>query len=135
MAFKDPERGREYSRQWRAANRDRQREASRRWVQANPEHARRLNTERKRRARAVAAIAVFSHYGTVCACCGTAEQLTIDHVNGDGRQHRQEIGNMNLHRWLIANGFPDGFQTLCGRCNRSKGNGLRCQMHYERTAL
>jgi hypothetical protein len=35
---------------------------------------------------------VFGHYGSVCACCGTAEDLSIDHVNGGGSEHREQVG-------------------------------------------
>jgi excisionase family DNA binding protein len=73
-------------------------------------------------------IAVFDHYGWRCACCGSTEQLTIDHLNGDGRLHRAKIGHgsSHLYRWLTANGFPEGFQTMCRPCNLSKRDGDRC---------
>jgi hypothetical protein len=77
---------------------------------------------------------VFGHYGTVCACCGTTENLTIDHVNGGGTKHREElggIGGIQFYVWLIRNGFPEGFQTLCNPCNISKGNGLACRLKHD----
>ena len=76
---------------------------------------------------------VLAHYGRECACCGTTDRLTIDHVNGDGGQHRAEIGNGTaaLDTWLIRHGFPDGFQTLCLPCNQSKGTGQRCRLEHE----
>ena len=67
---------------------------------------------------------VFDHYGWSCACCGESvpEFLTIDHVNGDGAEHRREIGPgpAASHRWIIDRGFPDTFQTLCYNCNCAK---------------
>lgn len=78
---------------------------------------------------------VFDHYGWTCACCDTAERLTIDHVNGGGTEHRKEIGLKNdaggdkFYRWLVKNNFPEGFQTLCGPCNSSKFDGEHCRMH------
>ena len=78
---------------------------------------------------------VLAHYGEVCACCSTAENLTIDHVAGDGAQHRAELfgdprkGGERFYYWLIANGFPPGYQTLCRACNQSKGRGDRCRIH------
>ena len=67
---------------------------------------------------------VFEHYGLSCACCGesTFEFLEIDHVDGDGKgnDHRREIGYSGIYKWLIRNGFPEGFQTLCSNCNRAK---------------
>lgn len=66
---------------------------------------------------------VIDAYGGKCACCGEAETafLTIDHVNDDGAQHRRELPQLKLYVWLIAQGFPEGFQILCANCNMAKG--------------
>ena len=64
---------------------------------------------------------VFATYGGyVCACCGETIKkfLTIDHINNDGKQHRQRVGKSRvLYYWLHDNGFPPGFQVLCFNCN------------------
>lgn len=66
---------------------------------------------------------------------GAAENLSIDHPNGDGSAHRVELfGSRNaagarMYMWLVAQGFPDGFQVLCLPCNKSKSNGTACRMH------
>ena len=92
---------------------------------------RKLANEARVRAR------VFAHYGTECACCGAAEDLTIDHVNGDGVKHRAELGGyagkggVGFYYWLIRQGFPEGYQALCRPCNVSKGRGSRCRLHWE----
>lgn len=39
-------------------------------------------------------------------------------------------GGSNFYPWLIKNGFPSGFQTLCGPCNASKGAGDRCGIRH-----
>jgi hypothetical protein len=80
--------------------------------------------------------AVFDHYGWSCACCGSTERPSIDHVNGDGGEHRRQLGGKTrspllVYRWLIKNGFPEGFQTLCMPCNRSKGRRDRCRLHFD----
>ena len=52
--------------------------------------------------------AVFDFYGRVCACCGTSERLGIDHINGGGKEHREELGNKGsvpFYAWL---GCPGG---------------------------
>lgn len=70
----------------------------------------------------------FDAYGgPVCRCCGETiiEFLTIDHINGDGYKHRQEIGG-GILRWLRNNGYPEGFQILCMNCNFGKRNGREC---------
>lgn len=79
---------------------------------------------------------MFGHYGRSCACCGTAENLTIDHVFGGGGAHLKALGltgGDSFYRWLISNDFPAGFQTLCGPCNVSKGGGNRCRRWHERS--
>jgi len=67
---------------------------------------------------------VFSHYGLECSGCGESDidVLSIDHVNNDGAEHRLTIGKGGsaFYSWLINNGFPSGFQTLCMNCNLSK---------------
>ena len=69
---------------------------------------------------------VLAYYGGACVCCGETqvEFLAIDHVNGDGKKHREEMGSKNggkIYLWLIRHNFPDGFQVLCHNCNMSKG--------------
>jgi hypothetical protein len=80
---------------------------------------------------------VFGHYGRACSCCGATEDLTIDHVNGDGGQHRLELFGSSLapagtrfYRWLVKQGLPPGYQTLCRRCNISKQRGARCRLDH-----
>lgn len=77
----------------------------------------------------------LSHYsnGTMrCACCDSANKLSIDHVAGDGRSHRAahaDLVGAAFYRWLIRNGFPAGYQVLCMRCNTSKGTTAACRIH------
>jgi hypothetical protein len=128
---KDPERSRERTRRYRAANPEKVREATRqnvaRWREANPEKVR--ETEQRHRGKLKAA--VLDHYGHGCACCGTTERLTVDHVNGDGHLHRAEVGvGWAIYRWLVNNGFPDGFQILCLPCNVSKKRGTHCRLNH-----
>lgn len=71
---------------------------------------------------------IFDHYGSSCSCCGeaTPEFLTIDHINGGGHKHRKGMASNNLYLWLIRNGMPEGFRTLCFNCNcgRSINGGI-----------
>ncbi len=106
----------EYKRQFRAANREKM-------------------LDRSRRENAHLRTVVLAHYGESCACCGTTERLSIDHVNGDGKQHREELfGGVAMYRWLVRNAFPEGFQTLCMPCNRSKGTGESCRLTHAEMA-
>ena len=82
---------------------------------------------------------VFAHYGTSCACCGTADDLTIDHVNGDGAAQRAELGpkgvGQHFYHWLVVNGFPPGYQTLCEPCNQSKARKAACTLDHAEKSL
>jgi hypothetical protein len=76
---------------------------------------------------------VFAHYGP-CRCCGEDELafLAVDHIYDNGSSHRKSIGGggATLHRWLINNEFPEGFQPLCFNCNVGKRlNGGICPKH------
>lgn len=139
-AYREAER--EKSRQYYADNREAVLERKRRWHEANPEVRRRYReenrearqtTEQLRRAHLQAL--VFNHYGWACACCGSTADLSIDHVNGGGKAHREAVFGRNcvsteLYRWLIEQGFPPGYQTLCKPCNGSKANGDRCRLAH-----
>lgn len=87
------------------------------------ERARRLKKESHARSVRELRRQVIEAYGGLCACCGerTPEFLSVDHVNGDGAQHRRDIKGP-LYRWLKANKFPqEGFRLLCFNCNCAKG--------------
>ena len=72
-------------------------------------------------------IEIMNHYGGKCTCCGENELkfLSIDHINGNGRKHRQQI-KINIYSWLKKNKYPTGFQILCYNCNLSKGFYGQC---------
>lgn len=68
---------------------------------------------------------VLQHYGGTppkCACCGESqvEFLSLDHINGGGRQQRRTI-KIRWWEWLLRNGLPDGFRVLCHNCNQAIG--------------
>ena len=137
----------------RAQCRDCQKESGRSYYAANREEILRYFAENRdrlrpsrrkgkrkyaRRTAREIRMAVFDHYGWACKCCGTSENLVIDHVNGDGRQHREQIfgkaqgSGTRFHRWLAQQGFPsEGYQTLCLRCNSSKASGDRCRIDHK----
>jgi hypothetical protein len=59
------------------------------------------------------------------------EFMTIDHIKGDGAEHRKEIrlgkgikgaGGSPMYNWLKKNNYPEGFRVLCYNCNCSLGN-------------
>lgn len=63
---------------------------------------------------------VLTHYGNgklACVKCGFIDirALSIDHINGGGGKHTRNLST-SLYRWLIKNGYPIGYQTLCMNC-------------------
>lgn len=90
------------NKQWRVENRERYNELQRAY-------------ERRRREK------VLGHYGGTCACCGESqyEFLTLEHINGGGRKHRQAVGS--VYREIVRLGFPEGYAVLCWNCNSAKG--------------
>jgi hypothetical protein len=72
---------------------------------------------------------VFDHYRLRCACCDAIDDLTIDHVTGRNWDGGPPTATPQFRRWLVSNGFPGGYQTLCRPCKASKRSGLRCRIH------
>lgn len=77
---------------------------------------------------------VFAHYGNRCACpgCSITEPafLTIDHIDGGGRRHRDEVGSGHeFYVWIIENNFPKTLQLLCANCNLGKMRCGECPGH------
>lgn len=70
-------------------------------------------------------VRVLTALGGKCACCGelTPEFLTLDHINGGGRKHREEVGHTHkLYRAVEKEGCPkDKYRVLCWNCNASIG--------------
>lgn len=64
-------------------------------------------------------VAHYTNNKMCCSRCGFSDitALSVDHINGDGNKHRKEIESSGLHRWLIKNNMPIGFQILCMNCN------------------
>jgi hypothetical protein len=65
--------------------------------------------------------------------------LTLDHINGEGARHREEVAlhfgiidsaggggrrswnnSTLMHRWLKEQGYPPIVQVLCYNCNAGK---------------
>jgi hypothetical protein len=68
-------------------------------------------------------IAAYSDGLNRCNKCGTEDirLLCVDHVNGDGGNHRRKVGDIySTWRDLKKRGYPDGIQILCHNSNRRK---------------
>jgi len=122
----------------------RQREYNKKYYESHKESekARSLITSKKRRERVgreriaeenraytqLRKKLVLTHYGNgKCACsrCGESRLacLSIDHIEGGGKEDRGELGGSYFYGWLIKKGYPEGYQTLCMNCNWVK----RCE--------
>lgn len=108
------------------------------YYQASSPVAKAAVCERVRKTHQSLRKVVFDHYGWACTCCGTSDDPTIDHVNGDGMEHREQLfkgkrggHGSQFYRWLIKNEFPEGFQTLCKPCNSSKKASSHCKLNHE----
>lgn len=81
-----------------------------------------LYSEKQRNRHRMRRSAVIFQYGNKCVQCDEDEyvKLTIDHVNGGGTKHRQEM-TTNIIDYLYNNKVDrDGYQILCYNCNCSK---------------
>ncbi len=69
---------------------------------------------------------VLSHYSggkPRCKCCGITgiEFLTLDHINGDGKEDRKKHGaGMAFYAKMKRLGYPNHLQVLCWNCNLSR---------------
>jgi 5-methylcytosine-specific restriction endonuclease McrA len=122
--------------EYRARTADRNSAHQKADVQANPEKYRARRQQYQQHLKEQ----VFGHYGWTCACCGSDDRISIDHIAGNGKEHRMElfgaggpkVSSVRMHVWLVKNNFPEGFQTLCMPCNTSKHDGPACRINHER---
>lgn len=105
------------------------------WYQDHKE----ITIERARQAWLRQKDKVINYYGGVCVCCGENYPgfLQLDHIDGGGTKHREQIhaetGSRNLYAWVIRNGYPYGYQVLCANCNMAKGgNNNKCIHQLQR---
>lgn len=117
-----------YDAVWRENNRDKVRKSALRWYYRKRakllEERAKLPRKIKQSERRLAIINHYSGNDPKCACCGERELkfLAIDHKNNDGAAHRRAVGPSSaVYKWIVENGFPDGFQILCHNCNMAKG--------------
>lgn len=120
----------EKSRERYKANPETSRKNSRNWRLKNPE-AHKANLVKW---RTKWHDLVFQHYGQRCSCCGETERmfLTLDHIDGNGREHRRTTKAPSLYKWVVENDYPDNMRILCFNCNCGRQrNGGVCPHHKE----
>jgi len=117
------------TKKWRQNNKDKYKQSNKKWRQNNRDKVNQLKREEYHRL----VNEVIGAYGGKCACCGETrkEYLTIDHIDGNGRKHKREMGFQDIYHWLRQNNYPEGFQVLCFNCNSGKGNYSVCPHNKE----
>jgi hypothetical protein len=125
---KQKEDNRLWSRKYRIEHKDR--------VAATAKRSRKKHKDQRRLERKLYGrnkrIEILSHYSMgkpKCKRCGNDDirVLSIDHINGGGCKHQQEIKSKNgqhkkttLQQWILNNNFPEIFQILCMNCQYIK---------------
>ena len=125
-----------YASEWSRRNLGRRKWITKRAITKDSERTRKLKRFESYRWRESNTTKVLEHYSNdspACACCGELERdfLVIDHLNGGGNKHRQQLfghgqGGWRFYSWLIHQDFPSGFQVLCFNCNMSKAKHGKC---------
>ena len=105
------------------AKRDKRLLTSRNWKLA---HVAEMRSYHHNRLVTLKTEAFIAYGGVVCSCCGDThiEFLTLDHIGGDGAEHRKRIGNIQgsaFYAYLKKQGYPIGLRVLCFNCNLSLG--------------
>ena len=117
MDWKNPATKRKYDQQWRLDHPEQRKESQRKWSKKRPQL--RLNKK----------IIVLTHYSPEqeLQCSWTdchvtdIDMLTLDHINNDGKKDRRKgLSGTSLYDYLMRNGFPEGFQTLCANHQMKK---------------
>lgn len=123
----------DYIKKWQSENKAKVKEYKKKYKKGNVPNT--LKYEKGVRIKLK--LEIINEYGGACQCCGENEPrfLAIDHINGNGSEHRKEIGIKGGYRfylWLKENKYPkDNFQLLCMNCNFAKGKNGTCP-HQER---
>jgi len=122
----NPEESKKRTRRWREEHPDKAKECVREWGKRHPEQLQQYRRNRRaKKVNAGGAItaeewqSVLEKYGNKCLCCGTTENLTMDHVIPlDPGPHT-----------------ANNVQPLCRICNSSKGRktiDYRGECHIKR---
>ena len=118
----------EANKRYRLKNREKCRARQKSWRDKNKEHCRQTNGILRRKYNLQLKTALLEAYGKSCACCNESNVgfLSIDHINGGGRQHRRDIKvtGTSFYKWLKDNNYPPGYRVLCPNCNMRAARGI-----------
>lgn len=121
---KNKEKIKELDKAYRKRNKSELQEKKRAYYQANKHLWKKVSYTDEYRDKAVKRNAklrqqIIEIYGNKCACCGESELdfLAIDHINGDGNEHRKTFKG-SIYLWLKKYNYPKkSFRVLCHNCN------------------
>jgi hypothetical protein len=117
VPYKDKVVSRNYHRDYYLKHRERLNAATRKSYQKHKEERRLTANYNRLQVR----IEVLTYYGKgrlACTKCGYDDfrALTLDHIEGGGKEAERQRKGTNLAPWLKRRGFPQGIQTLCMNC-------------------
>ena len=113
----NPEVARTRAAAWRAANPERVRAAQAAWANTHPGGGRAASARAHTRRR----LAALAALGGCCVQCGSTDSLEIDHIEGDGGEHRRVEGQSAYLLRLASTGKADPrLQLLCHDCHATK---------------
>ena len=128
-----------------AKGKEKYRDLNRQWIDSNRERYNEAKSEYRFKLK-LAAITHYSNGTMACAHCGytgNLDALCLDHINDDGKAHREELGcggrgigaGTTMYERLKALGWLPGLQVLCANCNTIKEvtrkRGRNCQEMME----
>ena len=114
----------EQKKRWRSTNKESVAKSNRRYRANHKEHLRMHDKRKKWELR----LEIIRIYGGRCECCRemAVEFLTVDHIGGGGRKHKESIGvsgGYQFYLWLKKQAFPtNGYRLLCYNCNCAIGH-------------
>ena len=115
------QRQKERNKRYKKKHRKRLLVKNREWMKNNPRKWKSYGLKYRRKLREK----VIAKFGGKCECCGetTLEWLQLDHVDCNGKRHREEVGRgVALHRDLLRGSTDYKIRILCANCH----NAITC---------
>jgi len=110
-----------YARRYKQNHKDTIKASSQMYYQAHKDEKRAYQRKYGRELKEKV-LTYYGNGGLACVRCGFSDSraLSLDHMNGGGRQEKISLGRMggnSFYSWLVSEGYPKGYQTLCMNCN------------------
>lgn len=89
------------------------------WKKLNSDRFYQLQRNRQKISRNKLRLEAINMYGGKCFCCGEKNPifLALDHIKGNGNQHRKQNKIFQSHVWAKKNKWPLIFRVACHNCN------------------